>query len=245
MTIPRRRLAAAVLAAGAAAALLESCANPGPQAAAGAPTPTASAPLKQTYADLGRAGGRVFTLDPARSAIRIYVFRGGTAAKLGHNHVLSAPVFDGFFHLPPEGPAQGHFDLQFRLDELQIDVPEHRAGLGSAFASVLSAEAIQGTREHMLGEANLEADRYPFVRIHALQIVGEAPRFAAKVQIEIHGQLREAWVPLTVDGLPEQLAVGGSLVLRQSDFGAKPYSVLGGLLAVKDEVVIDFRLVGG
>jgi hypothetical protein len=32
------------------------------------------------------------------------------------------------------------------------------------------------------------------------------------------------------------------MVLRQSDFGIKPYTVLGGLLAVDDEVVIEFHL---
>jgi hypothetical protein len=33
-------------------------------------------------------------------------------------------------------------------------------------------------------------------------------------------------------------------VLRQTDFDAQPYSLLGGLLSVQDEVVLDFKLVG-
>jgi len=51
-------------------------------------------------------------------------------------------------------------------------------------------------------------------------------------------------VPLSVEGLPDSITVTGSFVLRQTDFGAQPYSVLGGLLAVKDEVVIEFKLTG-
>jgi polyisoprenoid-binding protein YceI len=52
------------------------------------------------------------------------------------------------------------------------------------------------------------------------------------------------WVPLSVEGLPDRLSVTGSLVLRQTDFGVQPYSVLGGMLAVQDEVIIEFKLLG-
>lgn len=57
---------------------------------------------------------------------------------------------------------------------------------------------------------------------------------------------REQWLPLTVEGLPDKLSVSGTFILRQSDFGGAPYSVAGGLLAVKDEVVVvvEFRLAG-
>jgi hypothetical protein len=200
--------------------------------------------LNAVYSELGRAGGKTFTLNPKTSAVRIYAFRGGRAATVGHNHVLSAPQFTGFFHLPPTGTANARFDLEFRLDQLEIDNPENRAKLGSAFASFLPPGAIEGTRDHMLGQDNLQADRFPFVRIHCLEISGEGPKFAAKVEVELHGQKREMWVPLSVDGLPDRLAVTGSFVLRQTDFGAQPYSILGGLLAVKDEVVIEFELQG-
>ena len=201
--------------------------------------------LKAVYAALGEADGKVFTLDPHQSTVRIHVFRGGQAAQAGHNHVLSAPQFTGFFYLPRSGPAAGRFDLEFRLDQLEIDNPAYRSVLGSAFASTLSPQSIERMRENMLGAGNLQADQFPLVRVHSLRITGESPKFAAKVQIELHGQSREMWLPLTVAGLPEKLAVSGSFVLRQTDFAVQPYTVMGGLLAVLDEVVIEFRLIGG
>jgi len=199
---------------------------------------------KTVYSQLGATGGKVFTLDSKASAIRIYAFRGGAAAKMGHNHVLSAPQFTGYVYLPPDGVSGARFDLEFRLDQLEIDNPEFRSGLGKAFSSTLSPEAIIGTRDHMLGGDNLQADRYPFVGIHSLQVAGETPIFAAKVQVQMHGQERELWIPLTVEGLPDRLSVVGSFVLRQSDFDVRPYSVLGGMLAVQDEVVVEFKLLG-
>jgi len=204
----------------------------------------AQADLKSVYMELAKAGGKLFALDPKKSTVRIYAFRSGRFAKLGHNHVLSAPQFTGFFYLPRD-TANARFDLEFRLDELEIDNPAIRARSGKAFASELSPEAISGTREHMLGDDNFQAHRFPFVRIQSLQISGEAPKFAAKIQLTMHGQLREIWVPLNVEGLPDRLAVSGSFVLRQTDFGVQPFSILGGQLAVQDEVLIEFQLIGG
>lgn len=200
--------------------------------------------LKAHYAALAEAGGRVFALDPDKSAVRIYVFRGGRAARLGHNHILSAPRFVGFYFLPSAGASNGRFDLEFRLDQLEFDNPAARSALGSTFTSILSREDVEGARSHMLGADSLQADEFPLVRVHSVRIAGESPKFAADIQIGMHGQTREMWVPVNVEGLPDHLSVAGSFVLRQTDFGAKPYSILGGFLAVQDEVVIEFKLFG-
>jgi len=235
----------AILAAS-VAALLGCSAILRPPQTGSAPSPAGgdNADLQAIYSDLGREGGKVFTLAPQDSVVRIYAFRAGRAARLGHNHVLSAPEFTGFFYLPPSGAAGGRFDLVFRLDQLELDNPAYRSELGAAFAAVLSADDIESTREHLLGASDLQADRFPFVHVHSLQISGEAPKFAAKVQVDMHGHEVQMWVPLDVQGLPERLSVSGSFVLHQTDFGTQPYSLLGGLLSVQDEVVLDFKLVG-
>ena len=196
------------------------------------------------YAALRKTGGQVFTLDAAKSAVRIYAFRGGKAAKFGHNHVLSAPTFQGFFYLASDGTAASRFDLEFRLDQLVFDEPEQRAALGPAFASSISVEDRASTRTNMLGDNNFQAAKFPMVRIQSLQITGDGPKFAAKVAVELHGQAREIWTPLTVTGLPDKLEVQGSFVLKQSDFGIKTFSLFGGLLAVQDETIVEFKLLG-
>jgi polyisoprenoid-binding protein YceI len=237
-----------VLLSGLIAALVLLRCTPLPATSPGGQMPAAQsarpADLTAEYAALAAAGGRTFTLDPGKSTVRIHVFRGGRAGRVGHNHVLAAPEFAGFFFLPTAGASNGRFDLEFRLDQLEIDNSASRSALGSAFSSVPSAADIDGTRRHMLGADNMQADQFPLVRVRSLRITGESPKFAANVQIEMHGQAREIWIPLDVQGLPDHLSVAGSFVLRQSDFGVKPYSVLGGLLAVEDEVVIEFKLSG-
>jgi hypothetical protein len=178
------------------------------------------------------------------SSVRIYAFRAGAGRRFGHNHVLSAPTFTGYFFLPAQDPDGARFALEFALDTLELDQPAHRAALGDSFATPLGPEVIASTREHMLGEFNLQAGRFPWVRIESLQIAGEAPKFQAKIRVELHGERRDLWIPLTVRGLPSSLVADGAFVLSQSDFGIRPYAVLGGLLAVQDQLMVEFKLQG-
>jgi hypothetical protein len=158
--------------------------------------------------------------------------------------VLSAPQFEGYAYLPENGLEQARLDLVLRLDQLVFDLPAHRAEAGPAFASALSEAAVEATRAHMLGADNMQAERFPLVRIAAMGLSGELPRLSARVLVEMHGQTRAMLVPVTASGLPRQLKVSGALVLRQSEFGVQPYSVMSGLLAVQDELRLEFELVG-
>ena len=209
-----------------------------------APAPDESASLRAVYAQLANTGGKVMTIDPTASRVRIYVFRAGPAARLGHNHVLSVPQLAGFLLAPTGEASTARFDLAFRLDQLEVDNPDHRSSVGGAFASPLTAQDIQGTRDHMLGSQGLQADRYPLVHIHALQMTGESPQWAAHIQVDMHGQTHTSWVPLAVEAAPDHLSVTGSWVLHQSDFGIKPYAILGGLIAIQDAVIVEFKLIG-
>jgi len=204
--------------------------------------PPQALPLAQRFAMQAGEGGRLERLDAAASALRIHVFRAGRAARLGHNHVLAVPRLEGMSWRPDEGMAGACFELQFRLDEMLLDAPELRAALGLGWASVLSAQAVAATRANMLGDGSLQAEAFPWVRIRSLQIVGEAPKLAARVEIELHGQRREQWLPLHAEIGADGVKVRGALVLRQSDFGITPFSVGAGLLAVSDELVVEFEL---
>ena len=163
------------------------------------------------------------------SALQVLVFRGGTAARLGHNHVLRAAG------LRVDWPAAGPV-LAFRLDALEIDPPALRAGLGPAFASAVDDEARAGTRANLLKA--LDAAAHPEVVVRTLQQFGEGPRRAVEAEISLHGVTRRQWFVVDVDGRHAR----GEVVIRQSDFGIQPFAVLGGLLAVQDALVVQFEL---
>lgn len=221
------------------AGLLAGCGTRPPDGPAG-PEATDAPTLAQALA--GLPSGRLYRVDAAQSVVRIHVFRAGRAAQLGHNHVLAVPMLDGFVWLPPEGLVDARCALEFRLDELELDRTEWRAALGPGWASSVSPEAIAATRANMLGEACLQAARFPSVRLRSLQIVGELPKLALQLEIALHGRRQQVWLPLQVELDTAQLQAAGTLLLRQSDFGITPFSVLGGLLAVRDELLIEFTL---
>jgi hypothetical protein len=161
--------------------------------------------------------------------LRVLVFRGGRAVRLGHNHVLRSG--DLQVRMGETGP-----ELRFRLDALVVDPPELRASRGEAFASRVDEASAAGTRVNML--KSLDAAEHPEVVVRTLRQVGEGGRRAAEIAISLHGVTRRQWITVEVNGP----AAHGTAVVRQSDFGIQPFSVLGGLLAVQDELVVEFDL---
>lgn len=215
---------------------LAACASP-----RAAVSPDAALPPWQPL--LRQPGEQVLAIDRRATRLRAYVFRAGAAGRLGHNHVLSATEFEAQVLLNEADIAASRLQLTLRLDQLQLDDPALRAELGGAFAKLLDAEAIAGTRANMLGERGLQAAAHPFLRLRSLKLVGEVPRLAALVEIELHGRRRQQWLALRVAEQAEQMSISGALVLRQTEFGLQPFSLLGGLLAVADEIIVEFELV--
>ena len=201
--------------------------------------------LAERFSKLHQASpqAQLFKLDAEASTLAVHVFRAGRAAALGHNHVLQAPALQGWALLSPGALGQTQMELLFRLDELQLDAPAQRARLGPGWASELSPAAVAATRSNMLGTAGLQAELYPWVSLRAVKVVGELPKLAVQVEIELHGQTRSQWLALEAKLDDQRLNARGALVLRQSDFGLTPFSVGAGLLAVADELLVEFDLV--
>jgi len=199
------------------------------------------------YAALGEQG-RVLRWDAAASQVRIHVYRGGRAERLGHNHVITAPAFSGYGFVPAAAGALGPFDalqgdIEVALDALVVDPPAGEAAAAPTHGAI-SPEAAAATREHMLGQDGLQAQAYPYVWLHVGPASGVLPLLAARVTMELHGRTQTWLLPLNVALEPGSVRVQGAFALRQSDFGVQPYTALGGLLAVRDELIVEFTLVG-
>ncbi|WP_051362006.1 YceI family protein [Solimonas soli] len=217
--------------------LLAACQAPAPRPTAEA---MSDAALAQYRAPLAGEGVR-YRLDAAASRLTIYAFRGGAAAKYGHNHVLAAPQLEGELLLPGEALRGAQFTLRLRLDQLQIDDAALRAQTGGSFASLRSAADIEGTQRNML--KSLDAAQYPDVVINSIEVAGDWPLAVARIAVTLHGVTREQRVALRVERDAAGLRASGALALRQSDYGVQPFSILGGALSVQDELAVEFRLV--
>jgi polyisoprenoid-binding protein YceI len=218
------------------AALLAACA-PAPIVTPTLP-PAATAPAAAspgTFYDQARAAGRqVLRIDTQHSLIAVTVRRGGALARIGHDHVVASHSIEGQAAPASQGQT-GRTDFRFRLDQMTVDEAGLRAQAG--LDSVPSADAIAGTRHNMLVKV-LDAERYPYVEVRA----EGGPDGLLQADITLHGVTRRYAIPAKLAASAAGITANGELTLKQSDFGITPFSVLGGALAVQDQLELRFEL---
>ncbi len=193
---------------------------------------------QDSYQAAAQRGEPVYAINTDESEVMIYAYRGGTFAKMGHDHVVTSRDVHGYVSLA-EDAYEAKADLYVPLKTLTVDEPAKRSQAG--FESSLSENDIAGTRRNMLKKV-LEAESYPYVFIHVEVDGGIYRQQIVKVGMTLHGVTRTITVPVEIEQTRDRLGIRGKMVLRQSDFGIEPYSVFAGALRVKDEIVLSFRL---
>ena len=238
-----------------ACALLAACtpfAPPPPAIAPQPATPSERAPAMPAPA-WQQPGMHVLHIVPQASLLTITVRRGGALARLGHDHVIASRTVQGVV-----APAPGRAAFAFRLDEMSVDEESLRQAAG--LTTTPSADAIAGTRHNMLVRV-LDAERYPWVRVDARRIdarridarrIGARPIDAGSngdggelldADISLHGVTRKVQVPVQISQAADgSVQASGSLLLKQSDFGIVPFAILGGAMAVQDQMELAFRI---
>jgi YceI-like domain len=186
------------------------------------------------YLDAAESGRPVFRIDPALSLAVIEVRRGGSLARLGHDHVVASHDIQGYL-----ATEEGRSDLYVQLDRLVVDEPELRAESG--FDTQPSAAVVAATRQNMLDKV-LEAEQYRFARISVRTADAETAGARVNVSMTLHGTTRAMQVPVTIESRADEIAVSGRLTLKQTDFGMTPFSILGGAITVQDPVDVRFHI---
>lgn len=173
----------------------------------------------------------VLSIDDQHSQITIIVRRGGLLARLGHDHLILVRQLSGSVD-----QRNNRATLQFRLDEMQVDPPELR--LAAGLSPQPSADAIAGTRHNML-QRTLDAQRYPLVLVQAER---HADGHSLQLALTLHGVTRSLRVPANIHSDGRSLSAEGSFTILQSDYGITPFAVMGGALAVQDQLELHYRL---
>lgn len=210
------------------AMLLVSCAQ---RAGERAPAAATAELPRAFYEQALKEGKPVYRVDPGQSLVVIEVRRGGSLARLGHDHVVSARNLEGYV-----APQAGRADLRVALDGLAVDEPELRKAAG--MDTQPSPADIAGTRANML-ERVLETARFP----HALiRIEREAAGDTLAVTITLHGVTRVLSAPARILAGASQAEFSGQLEFKQSDFAITPFAILGGAIAVQDRLAISYTI---
>ena len=234
-----RRLAAWVAAPVAFAVV--SCAGTPASAPPAAPAPTgpaSAAPEAQTIP----ADARLYAIDPERTRLTILVHRAGALGKLGHNHVVISADETGRAWIGADGKTSG-LEVHLPVSRFVVDDPQARAASGPDFATVVPDDARAGTFGNMTGERVLDAAHYPEVIVRYHGVPPGRDTAPVRLVVTIKGQEHAVDVPMVVQTNEREITAAGETNLAQSGLGIEPFSIMGGAIAVADEIVVRFELV--
>lgn len=162
-------------------------------------------------------------------------------ARFGHNHVLVAPL-QGVIHAGEYAEESG-FRIEVDADAFVVDSPDIRALYGKDFATEISAGARKATRDNMLGEAVLDASRFPRIVVESIALSGPRWNPLVRARITLRGTVRAVEFPAAVFQGSDGITVIANFTVSQSAFGIEPFSILGGGLSVRDELDVKVRVV--
>lgn len=213
------------------------CTQPGHEAIRETPPEAALAPvtaLRSAYAALAAQGHPVYRVDAAQSLVAITVRRGGSLARLGHDHVVASHSVQGWI-----APDANRADLYVPLSQLTVDEPALRAEAG--LDTQPSASDIAGTRSNMLDKV-LETQKFPYALIHIASVDRNATGGNLNILITLRDVTRPFVVPATLQAGPGTMDVDGVFDFKQSVFGIVPFSILGGAVKVEDTLRLRFMI---
>lgn len=204
--------------------------------------PSPGPPVSPQSVPVEVQGAVRYQVNPAASRVDILVYRGGTFARLGHNHVMTSKTVTGKVWLHPQLEKSG-FELSFPVAALIVDDAESRRAAGAEFPPEIPQGDKDGTRKNMLRTEVLDAEHFPEVKLQAVRVSGteQAPQITTRITIKDASREIDVPAKVSVDGT--RLSASGEFDIQQTNFGIKPFSVAIGAIAVKDQLHIKFALV--
>jgi polyisoprenoid-binding protein YceI len=163
-------------------------------------------------------------IDVEHSTLTIRVYKTGLFSAFAHDHEINAPI------------RQGGFDEDKQTVDLNVDARTLRVVDPGVSAS--DRTQIQAT---MLGPKVLDSDQFQEIKFHSTSVerAGEG-KWTLNGELTLHGQTH----PVKVEVQGEKGHYRGSAVLKQRNFGITPVSIAGGSVKVKDEIRVEFDIVG-
>jgi polyisoprenoid-binding protein YceI len=188
------------------------------------------------------AGPRTLTLQPSSSLV-VRTFKDGARATLTHDHVVKATEIAGEATWDPAAPESLKLKVTVQTKSLLVDDPAERARFG--LTDAVSDKDKKAVDEALKGRDTLDARRYPTLSFRSTRTTRAADGALVMTgDFTMHGVTRSVSLPVVLEPTADGVIGTGTLSLKTSDFGIRPYSAFLGAIKVKDEVEIHLRLVG-
>jgi polyisoprenoid-binding protein YceI len=180
------------------------------------------------------AAGNLYAINAMVSRFTVQAFAGGLLSSFGHNPKIEIRNLKGEIHFDPAQIEKSTMHLVIRSDSLTV-------------ADNISDKDRRDIENEMRTNV-LETSKYPEIVFDVSGVtVNKADDGQANVilngQLSLHGVTCGQKIPATVAETGDMLRAFGEFTLRQTDYGIKPVSAVGGGLKVKDEVKFAFDIV--
>ncbi len=163
-------------------------------------------------------------IDTQKSVMTVRVFKSGLFSAFGHDHEISAPI------------QQGTFNESDRSVKLIVDARKMRV-----MDKDVSEKDRADIQETMLGPKVLDTGQFPEIRFGSTFVEGIGDgRWTVRGDLTLHGQTH----PVKLEVYGKNGRYRGATELKQRDFGIPPISVGGGAVKVKNELRVEFEIVG-
>ncbi|OBK15531.1 YceI family protein [Mycobacterium asiaticum] len=153
----------------------------------------------------------------------------GRAARMGHRLTLTMSRWQASVNWSDGQPEWA--ELTVAVDSLEVLRGEGGVkGLSGPEQALVRSNALK----------SLSAKRFPEVRFTADVIEKTVDGYRLDGTLNVRGKTRAHAVDLRLDDCGDHWALAAESVVRQTDFGVKPYSMLVGALRVADDVTVVF-----
>lgn len=177
-----------------------------------------------TIAALLLGGGHVHGTDVKASTLTLHVHRKGLFSSRGTEYTVAAPVTSSLV------------DVEHR----NVDIVVRTNGVTFSDPAV-SGRVRRDVEEALRGPRVLDVAAYPEIHFTAAEITEAAPgQYRATGTLELHGVAQQ--LVFDFGGTPTHYH--GRATVHASDFGIPPLTFAGGLVRLKDDIVIEFDLFG-
>jgi polyisoprenoid-binding protein YceI len=173
---------------------------------------------------IGASGQEQRQVDIQKSKLTVRVYKSGLFSAFAHDHEITAPI------------AHGVFQETNALVELAVEARKLRV-----VDSEVSDKDRAEIQETMLSAKVLDTEKFPEIRFRSTKVdrLG-SDKWAIQGDLSLHGQTR----PVKVEVERAGGVYRGAATVSQKDFGIEAIRIAGGAVKVKNEVRIEFEIVG-
>ena len=186
------------------------------------------------------AAAEQWTVDPSTGYFRVVLLKEGLLGGLGHDHVVEVRGARGSVEI---GDSTGSVHLDIDAASADIDQASGRAEEG--FKKDVEPGDRDKIRAGMRGPKGLDVARFPKIAFDST-VVERVENLKGTWEVtgifSLHGSTRALEFPVILAERPGGYWAYGYARIRPSEYGIKPFSVLGGLIRVSDEAVVRFNL---